>query len=96
MAASIKQINTLDFDKILEHVGPLGLWQFWQLLMLFFVGGIAGIAATTFAFTGKMYTYSPHNVHFGSLKNPRYAKRVLVASDTYVVYEIRLFNKTVQ
>ena len=54
MAVSVKQINTLDFDKILEHVGPLGLWQFWHLLTLFFVGGIAGIAATTFAFTGKI------------------------------------------
>ena len=49
-----KQINTLDVDKIFEHVGPLGLWQFWHLIALFFVGGIAGIAATTFAFTGKI------------------------------------------
>ena len=54
MAVSRKQISSLDFDKILEHVGPLGLWQFWHLLALFFVGGIAGIAATTFAFTGKI------------------------------------------
>ena len=54
MAASTKQINTLDFDKILEHVGPLGLWQFCHLLMLFFVTLIGGIAATTFAFTGKI------------------------------------------
>ena len=54
MAPSTKKINTLDFDRILEHVGPLGLWQFWHLLALFFVGGIAGIAATTFAFTGKI------------------------------------------
>ena len=54
MAVSRKQISSLDFDKILEHVGPLGLWQFWHLLMLFFVGLISGIAATTFAFTGKI------------------------------------------
>ena len=54
MAVSRKQISSLDFDKILEHVGPLGLWQFWHLLMLFFVGLISGIATTTFAFTGKI------------------------------------------
>ena len=54
MALSTKKINTLDFDRILEHVGPLGLWQFWHLLMLFFVTLIGGIAATTFAFTGKI------------------------------------------
>ena len=54
MPPSTKEINTLDFDRILEHVGPLGLWQFWHLLMLFFVPLIGGIAATTFAFTGKI------------------------------------------
>ena len=54
MPPSTKEINTLDFDRILEHVGPLGLWQFWHLLMLFFVILIGGIAATTFAFTGKI------------------------------------------
>ena len=54
MAPSTKKIATLDFDKILEHIGPLGLWQFWHLLMLFFVTLIGGIAATTFAFTGKI------------------------------------------
>ena len=54
MPPSTKEINTLDFDRILKHVGPLGLWQFWHLLMLFFVTLIGGIAATTFAFTGKI------------------------------------------
>ena len=55
MPPSTKEINTLDLDRILEHVGPLGLWQFWHLLMLFFVTLIGGIAATTFAFTGKIW-----------------------------------------
>ena len=51
-ASSTKQTKTIDFDKILEHVGPLGLWQAWILVMLCLVSLIGGIAATSFAFTG--------------------------------------------
>ena len=32
------------------------------------------------------YTYSSRNTHFGSWKNPRYAKCVLVETDSYVLY----------
>ena len=53
MAPSKKERNTIDLDKILEHVGPLGLWQFWLLVMLSLISVIAGLSATTFAFTGE-------------------------------------------
>lgn len=49
---NVKKIRTLDFDKILDHVGPLGRYQWVQLTLLFILSLSAGIAVTTFAFTG--------------------------------------------
>ena len=27
--------SAIDFDRVLQHVGPLGAWQFWHLFLLF-------------------------------------------------------------
>ena len=47
----------IDFDRILGHLGPLGLWQYIHLATLFLVTMCAGIAVVTFAFTGFVPNY---------------------------------------
>ena len=49
-----KGIKQFDVDKVIEFIGPLGKWQWFQNILLFFVGVTAGIGAVTFAFTGYM------------------------------------------
>ena len=44
--------SAIDFDRVLKHVGPLGVWQYLHLFMLFWVPMCGGIAVVTFAFTG--------------------------------------------
>ena len=46
-----------DVDKVIEFIGPLGKWQWFQNILLFLVGITAGIGAVTFAFTGYMPQY---------------------------------------
>ena len=52
-----KDIKQFDVDKVIEFIGPLGKWQWFQNILLFFVGVTAGIGAVTFAFTGYMPDY---------------------------------------
>ena len=47
----------IDFDKVLEHIGPLGIYQYIQLFLLFLVTLSAGICVTVFAFTGYVPNY---------------------------------------
>ena len=49
-----KDIKHFDVDKVIEFIGPLGKWQWFQNVLLFYVGVTAGIGAVTFAFTGYM------------------------------------------
>ena len=49
--------SAIDFDRVLQHVGPLGAWQFWHLFLLFWVPMCGGIAVVTFAFTGYVPDY---------------------------------------
>ena len=49
--------SAIDFDRVLEHIGPLGAWQFWHLFLLFWVPMCGGIAVVTFAFTGYVPYY---------------------------------------
>ena len=49
--------KALDFDKVLEHIGPLGKWQWVQSLCMLMVGACAGIGAVTFAFTAYEPNY---------------------------------------
>ena len=48
-----KKDTVIDYEKVLQHVGPLGLWQFLNLCVLFSVTLCGGIAVVTFAFAGK-------------------------------------------
>ena len=59
MSTSSKQRskNAIDFDKVLEHVSPLGTWQYWHLFLLFWVPMCGGIAVVTFSFTGYQANY---------------------------------------
>ena len=41
---------SIDFDRVLKHIGPLGRWQVFNLSMLFSVTLCGGIAVVTFAF----------------------------------------------
>jgi hypothetical protein len=52
-----KDVKQFDVDKVIEFIGPLGKWQWFQNILLFFVGVTAGIGAVTFAFTGYMPNY---------------------------------------
>ena len=52
-----RQSQSIDFDKILGHVGPIGPWQYIHLFTLFLVTMCAGIAVVTFAFTGFVPAY---------------------------------------
>ena len=47
----------IDFDKVLDHIGPLGKWQWFQSFCMFWVGTCAGIGAVTFAFTAYEQNY---------------------------------------
>ena len=29
--------GAIDFDRVLQHVGPMGAWQLWHLFLLFWV-----------------------------------------------------------
>ena len=48
---------SIDFDKVLKHVGPLGRWQCFNLSMLFSVTLLGGIAVVTFAFAAYEPNY---------------------------------------
>ena len=48
-----KKDTVIDYEKVLQHVGPLGIWQFLNLCVLFSVTLCGGIAVVTFAFAGK-------------------------------------------
>ena len=49
--------GAIDFDRVLQHVGPMGAWQCWHLFLLFWVPICGGIAVVTFAFTGYVPDY---------------------------------------
>lgn len=67
---SVKKIRTLDFDKILDHVGPLGRYQWVQLTLLFILSLSSGIAVTTFAFTGFVPNHRCVIPQCESIENP--------------------------
>ena len=50
--APSRKISAIDFDKVLQHVGPLGPWQYCHVFLLFLVTLSSGIAVVTFVFTG--------------------------------------------
>ena len=52
-----KKDTVIDYEKVLQHVGPLGLWQFLNLCVLFSVTLCGGIAVVTFAFAGYVPDY---------------------------------------
>ena len=47
----------MDLDKVLQHVGPVGLWQYLHVSLLFLVAVCSGIGVVTFAFTGFVPKY---------------------------------------
>jgi len=52
-----RQSQSIDFDRVLGHLGPIGPWQYIHLFTLFLVTMCAGIAVVTFAFTGFVPAY---------------------------------------
>ena len=71
-AAANRKISTVDFDRILGHVGPLGPWQYIHLCTLFLVTMCAGIAVVTFAFTGFVPNYRCGIPECEDVKNTTY------------------------
>ena len=53
----MSETKSLDFDKVLQHIGPLGKWQWIQSFWMFLVGISAGVGAVTFAFTAYEPNY---------------------------------------
>ncbi len=47
----------IDFDAILEHIGPIGKWQWFHIILCNMVPMAAGMAVVTFAFTGFVPKY---------------------------------------
>ena len=37
MAPPSRKISAIDFDRVLQHVGPLGPWQYCHAFLLFLV-----------------------------------------------------------
>ena len=46
--------KSVDYDKILDHIGQFGKFQWKIFFWLSFVSGAAGLAVVTFAFVGKL------------------------------------------
>ena len=55
--SKMSETKTLDFDKVLNHIGPLGRWQWFQSFCMLLVGACSGIGAVTFAFTAYEPNY---------------------------------------
>ena len=49
------QAGSINLDKILAEIGPLGRFQWQQLLLFYAVGMAGGIAVVSFSFTGMFY-----------------------------------------
>lgn len=45
--------KSVDYDKILDHIGQFGKFQWKIFFWLSFVSGAAGLAVVTFAFVGN-------------------------------------------
>lgn len=45
------EMGRLDFDAIVQHIGPLGKWQFLQSFLLLLITMSGGISGVIFAFT---------------------------------------------
>ena len=46
-------LETLDYDKVLDHIGQFGAFQRKIFLWLSFISAAAGLAVVAFAFTGQ-------------------------------------------
>ena len=46
-------LETLDYDKVLDHIGQFGAFQRRIFLWLSFISAAAGLAVVAFAFTGQ-------------------------------------------
>ena len=46
-------LETLDYDKVLDHIGQFGAFQRKIFLLLSFISAAAGLAVVAFAFTGQ-------------------------------------------
>ena len=68
-----KKDTTIDYEKVLQHVGPLGLWQFFNLCVLFSVTLCGGIAVVTFAFAGYVPNYRCAILQCESVQNASYS-----------------------
>ena len=62
----------IDFDEVLKHIGPLGIYQYIQLFLLFLVTLSAGICVTVFVFTGFVPNYRCVVPQCESLDNATY------------------------
>lgn len=47
-------LETLDYDKVLDHIGQFGAFQRKIFLWLSFISAAAGLAVVAFAFTGRL------------------------------------------
>ena len=62
----------IDFDEVLKQIGPLGIYQYFQLFLLFLVTLSAGICVTVFVFTGFVPNYRCVVPQCESLNNATY------------------------
>ena len=53
----MSESKSLDFDKVIQHIGPLGKWQWIQSFFMLLVGTCVGIGGVTFAFTAYEPNY---------------------------------------
>ena len=53
----MSETKSLDFDKVLQNIGPLGKWQWIQSFWMLLVGICVGIGGVTFAFTAYEPNY---------------------------------------
>ena len=44
--------GAIDLDEVLAEIGPLGKFQWKQLVLFYFVGIACGVAVVSFSFTG--------------------------------------------
>ena len=58
MASQGVEDKAVDYDKILDHIGQFGRFQWKIFFWLSFVSAAAGLAVVTFAFTGRSTTFS--------------------------------------
>ena len=52
-----KQSVSFDLDRVIQYIGPLGLWQYIHSFLLFLVTLSSGMAVVVFAFTGFVPRY---------------------------------------